>query len=219
MLLNYIISGQKGRLFPRAAFRFRDSRHIPDPVRSGIINQPYMIHNRLKNKVSDPAKELFEAGLARLGRGEMLEALPLFEKSFWMDPSNNICLSYMALLDGLERGQVQKSIALAREAVARSPEIPILYVNLGKLYYKAGKKEDALEALRQGRKNGSVPEAQALLNEINPRMKPLFPFLARGNFLNKCAGKILKKTGFGWLRMPAQKNNAIKLPILARRGW
>ncbi len=168
--------------------------------------------------MDDPAKELFERGLERLKRGEMLMALPFFEKSFGLDPSNNVCLSYMALLMGLERGRVQKAIAMAEEAVAKSPGVPILHVNLGKLYKKAGKNSDALKAVRQSLKGGVIPEAEALLKEINPRMKPLFTFLPRGHFLNRCAGKLLKKTGLCRFRMPGQKDKTDKFLLLARRG-
>lgn len=148
------------------------------------------------------AKELFEAGLDRFGKGEMLSALPFFEKSFSLDPSDGVCLSYMALLIGLERGQLQKAIAMAREAVVRSPGMPVLYVNLGQLYYKAERNGEAMEALRQSLKDGIIPEALELLNKINPRMKPLFSSLARCHFLNRWTGKLLKKTGLRRLRMP-----------------
>jgi tetratricopeptide (TPR) repeat protein len=168
--------------------------------------------------MDDPAKELFERGLERLKRGEMLMALPCFEKSFGLDPSNSLCLSYMALLMGLERGRVKKAIVLAQEAAARTPGNPIVHVNLGKLYKKAGKDSDALEAVRRSLKGGVIPEAEALLKEINPRMRPLFPFLARGHFLNRWAGKILKKTGLRHFRMPGQKDKSEKLLLLARRG-
>ncbi len=155
--------------------------------------------------MDDPAKGLFEKGLAWLKRGEMLTALSFFERSFGLDPSNSACLSYMALLVGLERGRVRKAITMAEEAVSRSPEIPALHVNLGRLYNRAGKNEEALQAVRKSLKNGRMlPEAIALLNEINPRMKPLFSFLPRGHLINRWAGKILKKTGFRRFRMPGQ---------------
>ena len=172
--------------------------------------------------MNDPAKELFDTGLFWFGRGEMLKALPFLEKSFSLDPTNGICLSYLALLIGLERGQAQKGIELAKEAVAKAPGIPALYVNLAKLYNKTGKNAEAMDALRQSLKQGTSPEANALLNEMNPRMKPLFSCLARGNFLNRFAGKVLKKTGLRRFRTPGRRSKklkTLKITLLARKGW
>ena len=169
--------------------------------------------------MSDPAKELFASGINLLGRGEKLRALTFFEKSYSLDPSNSICLSYLALLICLERGNVQKAIAMAKEAITQSPEIPVLHVNLARLYEKAGRNEDALGALRQSLKGGAIPEAKVLLSEINPRMKPLFTFLERSHFLNIWAGKILKKTGLRRFRMPEQKDSHVKLALRANKSW
>lgn len=169
--------------------------------------------------MDEPAKELFDRGMELLGKGEMLKALPFFEKSSALEPSNSMCLSYLALLTGLERGLVQEAVEMAQRAIAQSPEIPELYVNLGRLYIKAGKTEDALNAVRQGIKNGITPEAQQLLNEISPRMSPFFSFLPRGNFLNRIIGKLLKKTGLRRFRMRRQKKNGYKIQLIAKKGW
>ncbi|MDA8155697.1 MAG: tetratricopeptide repeat protein [Actinomycetota bacterium] len=166
-----------------------------------------------------PAKELFDRGLALLKRGEMLMALPFFEKSFTLDPSNSMCLSYVALLTGLERGLVLEAIELAKKAIAQSPEMPVLYINLGKLYAKAGKYQDAMDAIRQSLTYGVIPEAKLMLDEISPRMRPFFPFLQRSNFLNRWAGKLMKKTGLRRLRMPAQKKKSSKIQLVAKKGW
>lgn len=147
--------------------------------------------------MSGPAKEFFGKGEDLFRRGEGLAALAAFEKSASLDSSNPLCKSYIALLSATERGELARSIKTSEELAGEYPHEPVIYLNLGRLYLRAGRKEECVEALRKGisQAQGGLPEAVELLESLGIRKKLVFPFLSRGHFLNKYAGIIFKRLG------------------------
>lgn len=143
--------------------------------------------------MSEAAQEFFRRAEGLLSKGDNLSALHYFEKSLSLNSSSALCQSYVALLIASERGQMQKAIVLAEDALSKQPDNPLTYLNLGKLYLKAGRKAEAIEVVRKGLSCGDFPEGIKFLDAIGNRRKPVFPFLARKNFLNKYAGLLLKK--------------------------
>lgn len=143
--------------------------------------------------MSEAARQAFRRGLEYFGEGNPLAALSYFEKAYSLDNSNLVCHSYIALLMATERGQLQKAIAIIEESIRRSPEEAMLYLNLGKLYLKANRKEDAIQVIRKGMGYCNLPEGAALLDSLGTRKKPVFPFLSRDHLLNKYVGILLKK--------------------------
>ncbi|MDA8089976.1 MAG: hypothetical protein M0Z61_07125 [Nitrospiraceae bacterium] len=141
------------------------------------------------------AREFFEKGEELFRKGEVLSALASFEKSCELDSSNPLCRSYLALLSATERGQLATAIRSSEEIVGQAPEEAIIYLNLGKLYLMAGRKKDAVDVLRKGVAIQQLPEIVELLESAGLRKKPVFPFLSRGNSLNKYSGILLKKLG------------------------
>jgi len=146
--------------------------------------------------MNSPARDAFEKGLELFGTGQLLAALGQFERCFSQDSSNAVCESYIALLIASERGQLQKGLAICEEAVRKSPDEPVLYLNLGRLYVRAGRRGEAIEALRKCLGMRNMPEAIAILDSLGTRKPPVFRFLPRDHFLNKYTGMFLKKAGF-----------------------
>jgi len=142
----------------------------------------------------DKAQELLRKGLEFLEQGETLHALPLIEKSFEMEKSPT-SRSYVGLLRAIERGQISEGLALCTQAIDEDSENPLFYFNLGRVLYKADMKKEAIDTVRKGLSRGSNEEAQAWLDDLGIRRKPVFPFLNRKNFLNKYLGIIFNKLG------------------------
>ncbi len=139
------------------------------------------------------AKELFEKGEELYRKGEALAALASFEKSFNLDSSNPLCRSYLALLSATQRGQLENAITDSQQLTGQAPGEPVVYLNLGRLYLRAGRKQDAVDILRKGASIDRNPEIQQLLESLGLRKKPVIPFLSRKHFLNKFLGLLLKK--------------------------
>lgn len=141
------------------------------------------------------ADELFKKGVEHLHREEHLQALSTFEKSFKLKETV-LCQSYLGLCVATERGNIKEGLTLCEEAVAMEPEDPVLYLNLGKVLFKAGRKHEGIETVRKGLGFGESKDSVLWLQSLGIRKNPVFPFLNRKNFLNKYLGLLLSRLGF-----------------------
>jgi tetratricopeptide (TPR) repeat protein len=140
------------------------------------------------------AEELFQRALVKLDRGNPLEALALFERSYEVRKSA-LCLSYLGLLNAQERGRHREGITMCTVALEKEAENPAVYLNLGKALYKAARKKEALDTVRKGLQYGNHPEALRWLDRVGVRRSLIVPFLHRDSFLNKYLGLILTRLG------------------------
>jgi tetratricopeptide (TPR) repeat protein len=142
----------------------------------------------------DRAEDMLRKGVELFKQGETLGALPLIEKSFEIEQSPT-CRSYVGLLRALERGQINEGLALCTKAIDEDSENPLFYFNLGRVLYKAGMKREAIDTVRKGLACGHYEEAEAWLDDLGIRKKPVFPFIRRNSFLNKYLGIIFSRLG------------------------
>ncbi|MBU5635700.1 tetratricopeptide repeat protein [Geomonas sp. Red69] len=99
-------------------------------------------------------------------------------------------LSLYALALAQHTGNTRTALALCQEAVKQEPKNPNHFLRLGTIHLAAGKKKEAIRALQLGLRVGKSPAISRLLQTLGHREKPVLPFLARGNPLNKYLGKI-----------------------------
>jgi tetratricopeptide (TPR) repeat protein len=142
-------------------------------------------------KISMTAYELFEKGRVLMDEGSTLAALVCFEKAGRIEKVRGM-QSYLGLCLALERAQIQEGIRLCNEAIEEEPDAPVHYLHLGKIYHKAGKKNEAVETLRRGLSRGDSEGIRQMLEDLGIRKKPLIPFLSRNHFLNKYTGLLLR---------------------------
>ena len=138
------------------------------------------------------ADELTEKGISSLRENNSLAALTNFEKAYNLKKTPLI-QSYMGLCIALERGKITEAIALCNEALAKENDNPVHYLNLGRVYIKAGRKDEAIDICRKGLSFGDNAEIRKMLDVLGIRRKPVLPFLPRGHFLNKYIGLLLYK--------------------------
>ena len=136
--------------------------------------------------------ELIEKGVAFLRDNNRLAALSCFDKAFVIGKSPEL-LSYLSYCIAAERGQIYEALKLCNDALSQEPDNPVHYLNLGRIYLHAGKKEEALLTLRKGLSFGENQTIKAILEKIGTREKPVLPFLPRNNFLNKYIGLLLHR--------------------------
>ena len=144
-----------------------------------------------KEELSMTANELFENGRELLDEGKSLAALVCFEKAISIRRIRGM-QSYLGLCLALERAQIREGIRLCHEAIGEEPEVPVHYLHLGKIYLKAGRKEEAVEMLRRGLAQGDSEGIRKMLDDLGIRKKSLFPFLSRNHFLNKYTGLLFR---------------------------
>lgn len=144
------------------------------------------------------ADEMFEKGLSLLREDNTLAALACFEKAYELRKTPEI-QSYFAFCISVERGQIVEAVRLCEAALAQQPDNPLHYLNLGRVYLHAKRKEEALAILRSGAAKDlsgkENTEIRLLLEQLGSRKKPLLPFLPRSHFLNKYPGLLLHRLG------------------------
>ncbi len=138
------------------------------------------------------ADEYFKKGLRLLGEMNLLGALACFEKANMREQSP-LTQSFLGYCIANERGQIAEALNLCRAAIEADPRNPVHYLNLGRVYLKAKKKDEAIIELRRGLSFGDNQDIKSLLESLGIRRKPVFPFLSRSNFLNKYAGLVLNR--------------------------
>jgi tetratricopeptide (TPR) repeat protein len=138
---------------------------------------------------SNLSDETFTQGLQFLKNHRLTEASNSFRKAFKQDPDNPLYLSYYGLIVALAENNLQDGINFCRAAIYRAAYEPQCYLNLCKVYSKAGQRKKALEALLEGlnfEKNNSLLKME--MKRMGIRRKPFLSFLPRNHFLNKSIG-------------------------------
>ena len=125
-------------------------------------------------------------------RKNFLAALSYFERAYAVRKTP-LTASYYGQCLATQRGKVSDAIVLCEGAIALEPHEPRHYLNLAKVYLKAGRKADCLETLRKGLAQGDEPEIRQLLETIGIRKASVFPFLPRRHFLNRYLGLVLSR--------------------------
>ena len=76
-----------------------------------------------------------------------------------------------------------------------APQDSTHYLNLGRIFLAAGRKDKAIQSFRQGLKIERNPRIQNHLNQLGVRRPEVFPSLDRDNPLNKYLGKLFSALG------------------------
>ena len=138
----------------------------------------------------------FQRGLKLYSEGRFLEALGHFQRSYETDAENPEVLSYYAVVNALERGQVRSGIEMAEKAIEKMPERADFYMNLGRINLKGGEKKEAVETLRKGvRIDPENRELRSMLKKLGIRRKPSLSSLPRHHLMNRYLGKIAHLLG------------------------
>jgi Flp pilus assembly protein TadD len=137
---------------------------------------------------------LVQQGIVAMDRGDTLTALLSFQDASKVKTTPALC-SNLAYCLARERRQIQKGIALCTEALAVEPANPLHYLNLGRIYLLAGKKDVAIQTFRQGLKTGKSSQIVTELKNLGLRKGPLLPALPRNHPLNRYLGLVLHRLG------------------------
>lgn len=145
---------------------------------------------------NDNYAALLQQGTAAMNRGDTLTALLSFQDAAKVKTTPTLC-SNLAYCLACERRQMQKGISLCNEALAVEPANSIHYLNLGRIYLLAGKKNAAIQIFRQGLKMGKNPQIMVELKKLGLRRAPVLTALSRNHPINRCLGLIFHRLGFG----------------------
>ena len=136
----------------------------------------------------------FDKGVEALRHDHLFLARVCFEQAALGGKSPAIS-SYLALCRAKTRGEFGEAIALVEEAMALEPRNPVHYLNLGRIHLLAGDRPQALDTFRRGARYDRSGEIGRELESMGVRKRPVIPFLARSNPLNRYLGLFLTRLG------------------------
>lgn len=142
----------------------------------------------------DDVDKMYSRALDALAAGNTQSALAQLERALKV-LDNPALHSHLGYCIAKERGQVKKGRELCLGALEFEPENPVHYLNLARVQQIAGRKEEAIAALRQGVAVGGSSEIVAMLGALGTRKSPPLSFLSRDHFLNKWVGLLLGRLG------------------------
>lgn len=138
--------------------------------------------------------EQISSCIAEIKRGNTPVGLQLL-KSAVDHPSRSKAQAWYGYCLAREKNEYSNGIALCKEALKTNPRESEIYLALGRIYLLLDRREQAIEALKQGIKMDYSPDSERLLESIGVRLRPVFPFLKRRNLLNVTSGRLLSKIG------------------------
>jgi tetratricopeptide (TPR) repeat protein len=101
-------------------------------------------------------------------------------------------ISLMGYSLAKESGRLKEGIALCEKAITLSPNQAEHYLNLGRIYLLANKKEPAIRIFKTGLR---IRKDQRIISELRGlgiRKPPVLRSLSRDHLINVVAGKVFK---------------------------
>lgn len=135
------------------------------------------------------AEELYRQGTEALQARNFAAAFRLLRGALDQKRSPEH-LSQFALALAQYTGNDKAAVALCQEAIRSEPRNPNHFLRLGTIYLVAGRKKEAVRIFNLGLRVGRHPGITRMLQALGQRDKPVLPFLARTNPLNKYLGKM-----------------------------
>ena len=141
------------------------------------------------NRAEHDAEELFRLGSEALEARNFSAAYRFLNKALEKQRSPDH-LSLYGLALAQYTGNFKAAVALCQEAIKSEPRNPVHFLRLGTIYLILGRKKEAIRIFNLGLRVGRHPGITRMLQTLGQREKPVLPFLARTNPLNKYLGKI-----------------------------
>ncbi|PLY12534.1 MAG: hypothetical protein C0624_00655 [Desulfuromonas sp.] len=131
-------------------------------------------------------------GVASAEKGDTLIAMMEFQK---IERHTPLTRSYYAYVIARERGEFNKALTLCRESIREDPQNNTHYLNLGRVFLAAGRRDQAIKTFRKGLKLGHNAKIKRHLDQLGARRPEIFPALSRNNPLNKYFGLLFARVG------------------------
>lgn len=133
----------------------------------------------------------FKAGLEFLNNNYARKALARFTRAVELDRANPFYLSYQGLALAAAEQNWDDAEEKCLAAIRMRRTQPELYQNLAHICRLAGRKEEAVETLKNGlRLTKRDPRLVEMLRKFGLRRAPVLSFLPRSHVLNRGLGRL-----------------------------
>ena len=137
----------------------------------------------------------FKTGLTLLRDNYANKALPHMRKAVDLDKNNPYYMSYLGVVLARSEQKWGEAERLCDAAVRMKRNQAQLYLNLVEVYATAGRRDDAVEALRNGLKFARRDVRLTIaMNKLTHRRNPVLGFLGRKHPLNRQLGILRHRT-------------------------
>jgi Flp pilus assembly protein TadD len=137
----------------------------------------------------------FKTGLTLLRDNYANKALPHMRKAVDLDKNNPYYMSYLGVVLARSEQKWGEAERLCDAAVRMKRNQAQLYLNLAEVYATAGRRDDAVEALRSGLKFARRDVRLTIaMNKLTHRRNPVFSFLDRRHPINRHLGMLRHRT-------------------------
>jgi len=169
-----------------------------DMTKPGNTGEPPRPEEQQEIKVID----YLRAVRSHIRNGKNKDAYSLLLQATVQYPEDPLILSYYGSLQAIVDKKFRSGVENCKRAIRMLEEqgppsekayYPVFYHNLGKAFIAAGRKKDALDALKKGLKYESGnSDLKKELQDLGVRKQPPLPFLDRSNPINVVLGMIWK---------------------------
>lgn len=150
--------------------------------------------------VSEKSKAEYIQEINRyLDNGDRLAALSAVRHALHFYPDDPVFMSYDGYLVAVAERKISEGIRTCRAAIQRLRDsrssdtmllLPFMYLNLGRVYMRNGKRMEAMDAFQEGLKYDSMnAELLKEMKVFGVRKKKAISFLSRDNPINVFFGK------------------------------
>jgi Flp pilus assembly protein TadD len=145
--------------------------------------------------VDTEAFRSFKQGLTLLRDNHAEKALPYMKRAVELEKTNPYYMSYLGVVLARSERKWAEAEELCDTAVRMKRNQAQLYLNLAEVYVAAGRKEDALDALRAGLRYARRDvRLNIAMNRLTQRRRPVLSFLERKHPLNRQLGMLRHRT-------------------------
>lgn len=147
--------------------------------------------------MTSTSEKHYQVGLGLLAQGRYADAAVRFQAAIVAEEQGRVLRpqmryrSYYGLSRALSRGAKLEDLKICEMAAEADHFDPVLLLNLGKVYLRAGKTTRALHTFRRGlRLDPNNAELQTAFRQTDRRRKPVIPALSRDHGLNRSLGRL-----------------------------
>ena len=133
----------------------------------------------------------FTEGVKMLKNSYPKKAVVYFRRALECDKQNAFYLSLLGVSIWRAERNLNEAVKLCEAAIQRKRGEIQFHLNLADVYAAAGLRESALLTLDRALASfGEDKRLRSARSRVQKRRTPVFPFLDRGNFLNRELGKL-----------------------------
>ncbi|RQW85623.1 MAG: hypothetical protein EHM79_11330 [Geobacter sp.] len=142
--------------------------------------------------MEDQFQQLLQHGITALSAGNTALALKHFEEAAELDETPEL-ISNLAYCLAKENQDFEQAISLCRSAFRDESWNSIHYLNLGRIYLLAGRRNNAIRTFRDGLLHENNPRIKEELSRLGSRKYPVIASLPREHPFNHMLGKLFTR--------------------------